>query len=148
MVVHRPGTDPELLWLWRRPAAAAAIRPLAWELPYATGVALKSKKKKRSSHGGAVVNESKTRNHEVAGLIPWPCSVGWGSGITLSCGVGRRLGSDPALLWLWCRPAAVAPIRPLAWEPPYATGVALKSKKQKNKTKTKGDKKWVKSLRV
>ena len=29
------------------------------------------------------------------------------------------------LLWLWCRPAAAAPIRPLAWEPPYAAGVAL-----------------------
>ena len=29
---------------------------------------------------------------------------------------------------LWCRPAAVAPIRPLAWEPPYAVGVALKNK--------------------
>ena len=25
-----------------------------------------------------------------------------------------------------CRPAAVAPIRPLAWELPYAVGVALK----------------------
>ena len=33
---------------------------------------------------------------------------------------------DPALLWLWCRLAAVAPIGPLAWEPPYATGAALK----------------------
>ena len=31
----------------------------------------------------------------------------------MSCGVGRRLGSDPALLWLWCRPAATALIRPL-----------------------------------
>ena len=30
------------------------------------------------------------------------------------------------VLWLWCRPAAVAPIRPLAWELPYATGAALK----------------------
>ena len=28
------------------------------------------------------------------------------------------------LLWLWCRLAAQ--IRPLAWEPPYAAGVALK----------------------
>ena len=36
----------------------------------------------------------------------------------MSYGVGRRRGSDPVLLWLWCRPAAVAPIRPLAWEPP------------------------------
>ena len=48
----------------------------------------------------------------------------------------RRHGSDLALLWLWCRPAATAPIRPLAQEPPYAAGVALeKAKKQKNKTK-------------
>ena len=31
---------------------------------------------------------------------------------------------------LWCRPAAVAPLRPLAWEPPYAKGVALKRKKK------------------
>ena len=23
---------------------------------------------------------------------------------------------DPTLLWLWCRPAAAAPITPLAWE--------------------------------
>ena len=32
------------------------------------------------------------------------------------------------LLWLWRRSAAVAPIRPLAWEPPYTAGAALKSK--------------------
>ena len=30
-----------MLWLWHRPAAAALIRPLAWEPPYAMGVALK-----------------------------------------------------------------------------------------------------------
>ena len=30
---------------------------------------------------------------------------------------------------LWCRPAAVAPSRPLAWEPPYAVGAALKKQK-------------------
>ena len=30
------------------------------------------------------------------------------------------------LLWLWCRPPATAPIQPLAWELPYALGVALK----------------------
>ena len=33
---------------------------------------------------------------------------------------------DPALLWLWCRQAAVALIQPLAWELPCAMGVALK----------------------
>ena len=35
-----------LLWLWHRLAAGALIQPLAWELPYAAGVALKSKKTK------------------------------------------------------------------------------------------------------
>ena len=34
-----------MLWLWRRRAAEAPIQPLAWELPYAAGVALKRKKK-------------------------------------------------------------------------------------------------------
>ena len=43
--------------------------------------------------------------------------------------VGRRRGSDPALLWLWRRQAAAAPIQPLAWELPHAAGVALKRKK-------------------
>ena len=44
----------------------------------------------------------------------------------MSCGVGHRHGLDLVWLWLSCRPAAVAPIRPLAWELPYATSVALK----------------------
>ena len=33
---------------------------------------------------------------------------------------------DPELLWLRHRPVATAPIRPLSWEPPYATGTDLK----------------------
>ena len=49
----------------------------------------------------------------------------------MSCGVGQRYGSGLALLWLWCRPAAVALIRLLAWELPYAAGVALKRKEKK-----------------
>ena len=40
----------------------------------------------------------------------------------MSCGVGGRCGSDG----VWFRPAAVAPIRPLAWKSPYAMGVARK----------------------
>ena len=48
----------------------------------------------------------------------------------MNCGVGRRHGLDPELLWLWHRPEAVAQIRPLAWEPPYAKDVALKKKKK------------------
>ena len=55
----------------------------------------------------------------------------------MSCGVGHRRGSDLALLWLWCRPVATAPIRPLAWEPPYAMGAALENAKKKRKEKEK-----------
>ena len=39
------GSDPELLWLWLRKAAAALIQILAWELPYAAAAAPKRKKK-------------------------------------------------------------------------------------------------------
>ena len=47
-VGHRRGLDPKLLWLWRRPVAAARIQPLAWESPYAKGAALEKAKKKKS----------------------------------------------------------------------------------------------------
>ena len=53
----------------------------------------------------------------------------------MSCGVGYRCGSDPAWLWLWHRLEATAPIRPLAWEPPYATGVAQEMEKKKKEKK-------------
>ena len=46
--------------------------------------------------------------------------------VAVSCGVGHRGGLDLALTWLRCRLAAAALIQPLAWELPYATGVALK----------------------
>ena len=51
----------------------------------------------------------------------------------MCCGVGRRRRSDLVWLWLWRRPAAVALILPLAWEPPYATGAALKDLRKKKK---------------
>ena len=44
-VGHRHSPDPMLLWPWCRLAATALIRPLAGELPYATGAALKKQKK-------------------------------------------------------------------------------------------------------
>ena len=68
--------------------------------------------------------------HEDTGTIP-DLAQGQGSGLLVSCGVGHRNGSDLAWLWLWCRPAAVAPIQPLAWEVPYAVGLALKSEGEK-----------------
>ena len=58
----------------------------------------------------------------------------------MSCGVGHRPGLDPVLVWLWYRPVSTAPIRPLAWEPRYAMGVALKRQhQQKRSTVTQRD---------
>ena len=57
----------------------------------------------------------------------------------MSCGVGRRRSSDPALLWLWCRLEPTAPIRPLAWEPPYAAEAALKIDKRPNNNNNKNN---------
>ena len=42
-VGHRCGLGLALLWLWCRLVAVALIQPLAWELPYAVGAALKRK---------------------------------------------------------------------------------------------------------
>ena len=72
-----------------------------------------------------------TRIHEVAGSILDRDQLIKGSGIVVSCIVNFRRGSDVVWLWLWlcCVLAAAAPIRPLAWEFPYATFAALKRKK-------------------
>ena len=66
----------------------------------------------------------------------WLHSVGWGSGVAVSCGLGHRRGSDPMLLWLWWRLAAAARIPPLAWELPCAVGAALKKSKINKQTTT------------
>ena len=61
------------------------------------------------------------------GLIP---GIAWevkGANVAMSCSIGCMCGLD--LVWLWRRLAAAAPVQPLAWEPPYATGMALKKEK-------------------
>ena len=47
---------------------------------------------------------------------------------------------EPALMWLWRRPAAVALTRPLAWEPPYAVVWPKKQKKEKKNKNKNGNK--------
>ena len=55
----------------------------------------------------------------------------------MSCGIGHKGSLDLALLGLWYRPAATAPIGPLAWEPPCAAEAALKNAKKRKKKKPK-----------
>ena len=72
--------------------------------------AFKDRRVWSSPYGSVETNP--TRNYKVLGSIP---------------GLAQWV-RDLALLWLWCRLVATAPIRPLAWEPPYATSIALKNK--------------------
>ena len=64
-----------------------------------------------------------------------------GSGVAISCDVGHRRGLDPSLLWLGCRPAAVAPICPLALKPSKTEGEKKKNQKAKKKKKKEEKKK-------
>ena len=66
---------------------------------------------------------------------PWPRSVGGGSSVAVSCGVDCRCSSDPALLWLWYRPAATAPIGPLTWESSMCHGCGPKKTERPKKKK-------------
>ena len=65
-----------------------------------------------------------TRYLEVVGSIPGLAQWVKDLALPVSCGVGRRRGSDPTLLWFWRRPGATAPIPSLACEPPYAVRAA------------------------
>ena len=72
--------------------------------------------------------------YEDSGLIPGLPQLSQGSSIAMSCGVDGRHGLTTALLWLWCRLAAVTLIQPLARNfQKYAAGAALKRERKKKK---------------
>ena len=58
----------------------------------------------------------------------------------MSCGIGHRYISDLALWWLWHWQVATVLTGPLAWEPPYVMGIALRRQKKKKKKKKKKEK--------
>ena len=96
----------------------------------------------RSSHRGSVETNLTSISAD-SGSIPGLGQWVKGSSIAVSCGAGCRRGSDPMLLWLWCMLAAIAPIRALAWEPPFASGASLKRQKTKiQKTNKKTNTIW------
>ena len=80
-----------------------------------------NKYRNQSSHHGSAetnltsIHEDKIRSLALLNGLRIRCCP--------DCGGDRRRSLDLAWLWLWHRPAAIAPIRP-----PYAVGVALKSK--------------------
>ena len=74
------------------------------------------------------------------------------SGLRIRCcrrsSIGHRCSSALAWLWLWCRPAAAALIRPLAWELPYAMGTAVKIFKKYYQTASRATEKSLLKRRV
>ena len=66
---RRHGWDLALLCLWRRVAAASLIQPLAWEIPHATGAAIKRKKIfKQKMNNNRRVPETSKRKEEYGNL--------------------------------------------------------------------------------
>ena len=108
-----------MAWIWlccglrHRPVGAAPIRPLAWELPYAAGVALKSKNREREKFQREKTKVQKTLHWKRLGSLQrlgfdlWPAQ--------------RTKGSSFATAAV--EVSDLARFQSLAQELPYAMGV-------------------------
>ena len=88
----------------------------------------------RSSRCGSV-EMNLTSSHEDAGLIPVLDQQIKDLALPQTVVQVADTAQIPRCCELWCRLVATAQIHPLAWEPPYATGAALK-RQNKNKTQS------------
>ena len=92
-VGRRCGLDPMLLWLWCRPSSCTLIWPLAWELPYTTGTALKRLKKKKNPPAVAQVT-AEVQVQSLAQECPYAAGVAIRKKkkkLTLDCAVPLQL---------------------------------------------------------
>ena len=143
--------DPalSLLWLGSQPGLGFSHWPQNFYVlhihnsprlpPPGQGRRSRRRRGRRNGKGDPVMAQwlvNLTSIHANTGSTPGLTQCVRDPAVVVSYGVGRRLSSDLVLLWLWCRPVATVEIQPLAWEPPYATGVAQKRQKL-NKYKIK-----------
>ena len=129
--LYHPHSPDPLLLPTPQTAGLTASKYHSVQLEFIILSEVSQKEKDRSSSRGSA-ETNLTGIHGDTGLIPGLAQ--WVKGIALSCGVGCRCGLDPALLWLWHKLVATAPVQPLAWEPPYAMGANLKKKETKTNT--------------
>ena len=116
-----------LLWLWCRMAATAPIWPLAWELPYVTGLALKWQQQQENLLRFSII----TQDHDPPPtfLLPFPSGFWVRTVICYSLYLGESITNDK---WsLSCFPSFICKqlwsghkngllyILKSAWEWPY-----------------------------
>ena len=133
-VGHRCSSDPLLLWLWL--AATAPIWPLAWKLPYATyRCGPKMEKKGFKTVKVWVPVMVRWKRIWLGTMWLWVWSLASLSGLRIRHCSELRCRSQTwfrsCVTAAVVRLAAVALIRPLAWEPPCAILCGCGPKKQK-----------------